>query len=109
VAAVDDNDPLIATNGNGQLVSINIRSGETRELGGPTMMYLDTTPDRTLAGIDVDGVVRVSTDTGRTWREVGSIGGQPAAFTISDQGWYAATETTVYRSADGGDTWSRVL
>lgn len=109
VAAVDDNGPLIATNGNGQLVSINPRSGETRELGGPSMMYLDTTPDRTLAGIDVDGVVRVSTDTGRTWREVGSIGGQPAAFTISDQGWYAATETTVYRSADGGDTWSRVL
>lgn len=50
VAAVDDNGPLIATNGNGQLVSINPRSGETRELGGPSMMYLDTTPDRTLAG-----------------------------------------------------------
>jgi hypothetical protein len=109
VAAVDDNDLLIATNGKGQLLSINTRSGETRELGGPSMMYLDTTADGTLAGIDVDGVVRVSTDTGRTWREVGSIDGQPAAFTISDQGWYAATETTVYRSTDGGDTWSRVL
>lgn len=109
VAAVDDNDPLIATNGNGQLLSINTRSGETRELGGPSMMYLDTTADGTLAGINVAGVVRVSTDTGRTWREVGSIDGQPAAFTISDQGWYAATETTVYRSTDGGDTWSRVL
>ncbi|GAB3020372.1 hypothetical protein GCM10011376_23560 [Nocardioides flavus (ex Wang et al. 2016)] len=109
VAAVDDNDLLIATNGKGQLLSINTRSGETRELGGPSMMYLDTTADGTLAGIDVDGVVRVSTDTGRTWREVGSIGGQPAAFTISDQGWYGATETAVYRSTDGGDTWSRVL
>lgn len=65
--------------------------------------------DGTLAGIDVDGVVRVSTDTGRTWREVGSIGGQPAAFTISGLGWYAATETTVHRSTDGGATWSRVL
>ncbi len=109
VAAVDDNDPLIATNANGQLLSIDPRSGKMRELGGPNMMYLDTTPDETLAGIDPDGVVRVSTDTGRTWREVGSIDGQPAAFTISDQGWYAATERTVYRSTDGGDTWSRVL
>jgi photosystem II stability/assembly factor-like uncharacterized protein len=108
VAAVDDNDPLIATNGKGQLLSIDATSGETRELGGPNMMYLDTA-DGTLAGIDPDGVVRVSTDTGRTWREVGSIGGQPAAFTISDQGWYGATETTVYRSTDGGHTWSRVL
>jgi hypothetical protein len=109
VAAVDDNDLLIATNGKGQLLSINTRSGETRELGGPSMMYLDTTADGTLAGIDVDGVVRVSTDTGRTWREVGSIDGQPAAFTISAQRWFAATETTVYQSTDGGDTWSRVL
>ena len=109
VAAVDDNDSLIATNANGQLVSINTRSGETRELGGPNMMYLDTTPDGSLAGVDPDGVVRVSTDTGRTWREVGSIDGQPAAFTISAQRWFAATETTVYQSTDGGDTWSRVL
>jgi photosystem II stability/assembly factor-like uncharacterized protein len=109
VAATGANVPLIATDGNGQLVSINAKSGETRELGGPSMMYLDTTPDGTLAGIGPDGVVRVSTDTGRTWREVGSIDGQPAAFTISSQGWFAATETTVYRSSDGGTTWSRVL
>ena len=109
VAAVEESVPLIATDGKGQLVSIDAISGESRELGGPSMMYLDTTPDGTLAGIDPDGVVRVSTDTARTWREVGSIDGQPAAFTISDQGWYAATETAVYQSTDGGDTWSRVL
>jgi hypothetical protein len=109
VAAVDESAPLIATDGKGQLLSIDGQSGETRELGGPTMMYLDTTPDGTLAGIDPDGVVRVSTDTGRTWREVGSIDGQPAAFTISTQGWYAATEMAAYRSTDDGVTWSRVL
>ena len=55
------------------------------------------------------GLVRVSTDSGRTWREIGSIEGQPAAFTISAQGWFAATETAVYRSTDDGDTWTRVL
>jgi photosystem II stability/assembly factor-like uncharacterized protein len=109
LAAVDEGAALIATNGEGQLVSIDPKSGETRELGGPTMVYLDTTPDGTLAGIDVNGLVRVSTDTGRTWREVGSIRGQPSAFTISDQGWYASTETTVYQSTDDGDSWSRVL
>ena len=109
VAAVDESVPLTATNGNGRLVSIDAGSGETRELGGPPMMYLDTTADGTLAGIDPNGVVQVSTDTGRTWREVGSIDGQPAAFTISDQGWYAATETAVFQSSDDGETWSRVL
>ena len=109
LAAVDESAPLIATDGNGQLLSIDTGSGETRELGGPLMMHIDITPDGTLAGIDADGVVRVSTDTGRTWRETGSIRGQPAAFTISDQGWYAATETAVYRSTDDGATWSNVL
>ncbi len=109
VAAVDESVPLTATNGNGRLVSIDAGSGETRELGGPPMMYLDTTADGTLAGIDPNGVVQVSTDTGRTWRVVGSIDGQPAAFTISDQGWYAATETAVFQSSDDGETWSRVL
>jgi photosystem II stability/assembly factor-like uncharacterized protein len=109
LAAVDEGAALIATNGKGHLVSIDPKSGETRELGGPTMVYLDTTPDGTLAGIDVNGLVRISTDTGRTWREVGSIRGQPSAFTISDQGWYASTETTVYQSTDDGDSWSRVL
>ena len=71
------------------------------------MMFLDTTPD---------GPCRYqprrrgpsSADTGRTWREFGSIRGQPAAFT-SGQGWYAATETPVYQSTDDGETWSRVL
>lgn len=109
VAAVDEGDLLIATNGNGQLISIDPGSSETRGLGGPRMTFLDTTPDGTLAGIGADGVVRVSTDTGRTWREVGSIGGRPAAFTISSQGWYAATETAVFRSTDDGHAWSRVL
>jgi hypothetical protein len=109
VAAVDENVSLTATDGNGQLVSIDARSGEARPRGGPIMMYLDTTADGTLAGIDPNGVVQVRSDNGRTWREVGSIGGQPAAFTISDQGWYAATETAVYQSPDDGVTWSRVL
>jgi hypothetical protein len=109
VAAVDENVLLTATDGNGQLVSIDAKSGEARPRGGPIMMYLDTTADGTLAGIDPNGVVQVSSDNGRTWREVGSIGGQPAAFTISDQGWYAATETAVYQSPDDGVTWSHVL
>ncbi|WP_240641642.1 hypothetical protein [Nocardioides ferulae] len=109
VAAVDDRATLIATEGDGELVIIDAGTGESRELGGPIMVYLDTTPDGTLAGIDPDGVVRVSTDTGQDWREVGTIDGAPAAFTISDHGWYAATETAVYQSTDDGDTWSRVL
>lgn len=109
VAALDGGARLIATTGDGQLVAIDPRTGGTRKLGGPTTVYLDTAPDGALAGVDPDGVVRVSSDGARTWREVGSIGGPPAAFTITGQGWYAATDSAVFRSTDTGATWTRVL
>jgi hypothetical protein len=72
-------------------------------------VYVDAAPAGTLVGVDPDGVVRVSIDDAGTWDEAGSIGGQPAALTISDQGWYAATEDAVFRSTDDGRSWSRVL
>lgn len=109
VAATRARDQLIATTDQAQLTTINPRTGQTRELGGPSTTYLDTAPDGTLVGIAPDGVVRISSDDGQSWKEVGSIDGQPAAFTISDQGWYAATDTTVFRSTDAGATWIRVL
>lgn len=109
VAATQAQDQLIATTDQGQLISVDAATGGTRKLGGPTTIYLDTAPDGTLAGIGPDGAVRISTDDGQSWEEVGSIDGRPAAFTISEQGWYAATETTVLRSTDAGATWTRVL
>jgi photosystem II stability/assembly factor-like uncharacterized protein len=102
-------DRLTATTGEGKLISIEAATGETRDLGGPATIYIDTTPEGALVGIDPDGVVRVSEDDGKTWGAVGSIDGQPAAFTISEQGWYAATESSVFRSTDAGRTWTRVL
>lgn len=109
VAARDGADRLTATTGEGKLISIEAATGETRELGGPTTIYLDTTPEGALAGIDPDGVVRVSHDDAKTWREVGSIDGQPAAFATSERAWYAATESAVFRSTDAGKTWTPVL
>lgn len=109
VAARAGADRLTATTGEGKLISIEAATGETRELGGPTTIYLDTTPEGALAGIDPDGVVRVSDDGAKTWREVGSIDGQPAAFATSERAWYAATESAVFRSTDAGKTWTPVL
>lgn len=109
VAAHDASGPLTATTSDGRLISIDPASGETRELGGPTTVHLDTTPDGTLVGIDPDGVVRTSTDAGATWRDVGTIDGQPSAFITGETGWYAATESAVYVSTDSGSSWNRVL
>ena len=109
VAATETQDQLIATTDQAQLMTINPATGETRTLGGPTTTYLDTAPDGTVAGIAPDGAVRISSDDGQSWKKTGSIDVQPADFTISEQGWYAATETTVLRSTDAGATWTRVL
>jgi photosystem II stability/assembly factor-like uncharacterized protein len=100
---------LFATTGKGRIVRIDVPTGQTRELGGPVTAYLDTTADGDLAGIGPDGVVRISDDAGKTWQEAGSIGGQPAAFTITEQGWYAATSEEAFRSSDNGSTWEQVL
>ncbi|MGH3352001.1 MAG: F510_1955 family glycosylhydrolase [Nocardioides sp.] len=109
VAASKEAGRLFATTSKGQLISIDAPTGATRELGGPVTAYLDTTAEGGLVGIGPDGVVRVSGDAGKTWQEAGSIGGQPAAFTITEQGWYAATAEEAFRSTDHGSTWEQVL
>lgn len=109
VAATEEPDQLFATTGQGQLIGIDASTGQTRELDGPVTVYLDTTAEGGLVGIDPDGVVQVSDDAGKTWQEAGSIGGLPAAFTITEQGWYAATAEEAYRSSDNGHTWKQVL
>jgi hypothetical protein len=109
VAATQETEELFATTGKGELIGIDASTGRTRDLGGPITAYLDTTTDGGLAGIDPEGVVRVSDDAGKTWQEAGSIGGRPAAFTITEQGWYAATSEEAYRSSDDGNTWKQVL
>ena len=109
IAATDEAEQLYATTGDGQLVSIDASTGQAQELGGLVTAYVDITADGDLVGIGPDGVVRVSDDAGESWQEVGSIGGRPAAFTVTEQGWYAATAEEAYRSSDDGESWKRVL
>lgn len=53
------------------------------------------------------GQVSVSSDGGSSWREVGDIGGQPAALEGADDALYAALhDGVIKRSRDGGRTWA---
>jgi hypothetical protein len=53
-----------------------------------------------------DGGARSSAD-GAQWREVGQVGGQPAAFEAERDGLYVALhDGTIKRSTDGGRSWS---
>ena len=57
--------------------------------------------------VDGQGQVQLSSDGGRRWRPVGSIGGQPAAFLATGGDLYAAlADGSVKRSPDGGRSWS---
>ncbi len=57
--------------------------------------------------IAADGDVSRSDGTGKAWRQVGDLGGQPAAFESEGESeLYAALhDGTVKRSADGGQSW----
>jgi photosystem II stability/assembly factor-like uncharacterized protein len=63
-------------------------------------------PDR-LYLVEGDGRVRQSADGGRSWRRVGSIGGELAALTAQGRDIYAAlADGTVKQSSDGGRSWT---
>lgn len=101
--------PLLGTTYRGRLVEIEPDTGATNPLPGPPIALVDTTREGDLVGIDPAGTVQVSVDAGRSWTPRGGIGGQPAALTITDSEWYAATEDHAFRSDDGGTTWTEVL
>jgi hypothetical protein len=73
---------------------------------GPLALLTWPQPDE-LYLVDGSGRVALSGGQGRSWKPVGSVGGQPAAF-ASDEGdlYVALHDGPVKRSADGGRTWS---
>jgi hypothetical protein len=56
----------------------------------------------------VSGDVELSRDGGATWTTVGTLGGQPAAATATDQGTLivALHDGRLVSSGDGGATWA---
>ncbi len=105
----EESNRLLGTTNQGQLMKIDPTTGATTELPGPTLVLIDTTPEGDLVGIDPAGTIQVSDDAGGTWKRRGKIGGQPAAFSIIDGEWYAATQDQVFQSVDDGDTWTKIL
>jgi hypothetical protein len=58
--------------------------------------------------MDGTGRVLVSTDSGRTLEELGSVGGEPAALASAGAGelFAALHDGTIVHSTDGGATWA---
>lgn len=76
---------------------------------GPQLAYLAWGPDGKVYGLDLDGAVFTSSDRGSTWQRVGAgPGGRPQAVSAVDGALLAATTNGVFRSEDGGVTFSDI-
>jgi hypothetical protein len=76
----------------------------------PALVVVESAADR-LVGVDLDGVVHISTDGGLTWGGRGTAGAAPAAVTVSDDAqrvWVATDDARIVRSDDGGLTFAPV-
>ena len=72
---------------------------------GKQVGLLASTAAGSLFLTDLDGRVHESGD-GRSWREVGDVGGEPAAFDAAGDDLYAALhDGSIKLSEDGGRTW----
>ncbi len=108
--AVDPADParVLATVAGG--VTSSADGGQTfGPPTGPQLAYLSWGPNGKVYGLDLDSTVFTSSDGGTSWQQVGAgPGGRPQALTAVDDALLAATATGVYRSDDGGVTFTGI-
>jgi hypothetical protein len=106
--AIDPSDPehIVASIEEGLVESRNAGGG-WRPVAEGRLGLLAWPQRERLYFIDGAGQVSTSGDGGRSWREMGSIDAQPAAFAAAGDELYAALpDGTVKRSSDDGASWS---
>lgn len=112
--AIDPSDPdLVVVSGErGLYFSPDAGKGWRPTAGNPALLSWTVRGASRAAGrlyaANFDGQTHRSDDAGRTWRRVGEIGGEPAAFeaaTPTDLH-VALHDGTIRRSTDGGATWT---
>jgi photosystem II stability/assembly factor-like uncharacterized protein len=101
-------DLVLLTDGSGSLVRLQVSGPPELVQSAPPLVLLDWDSEDLLVGTGPEGSVYRSDDDGDSWREVGSLPDVPHALTVTESGWYAATEGGVLVSTDAGATWSEV-
>lgn len=112
--AIDPGNPdSVIVSGERGLHSSSDAGGDWRRTAGGPALLSWAAPPRSrdasrLYAVDFRGQARRSDDRGRTWRLVGEIGGEPAAFEAATptELYVALHDGTIKRSVDGGATWT---
>ena len=105
--AIDPEDPERAVAAGERALHATTNAGKGwRPIDGPSGLLSWPSSER-LYSVALEGTVRSSDDGGNTWREVGEVGGEPAAFeaTAGEELYVALHDGTIKRSADGGRSW----
>ncbi|MBN4926708.1 exo-alpha-sialidase [Hoyosella rhizosphaerae] len=109
--AIDPVDPnhILVTAQTGLHRSIDGGSTFAVVENAPAIAHVDWLDATTLIGIDISGTVVRSSRTAQHWDIVSDLGAVPHALTIDPAGdIYVATESTIARSADGGETFTAI-
>lgn len=73
--------------------------------GAPPIVFVAWPAAELVYGVTVTGAVVASADGGATWEQRGSVEGRPQAFTAeNDKALHVATDSGIYTSTDGGQT-----
>lgn len=105
--AISPDDPMrvVVSTEKGIFSSTNAGEGWRPERSDTAGLLAWTAPDR-LVLVNAEGQVSSSSDAGKSFAPVGTIGGPPSAFVGDGDDLYAALgDGTVVRSTDGGAGW----
>ncbi|GAA5101670.1 hypothetical protein GCM10025762_00340 [Haloechinothrix salitolerans] len=75
--------------------------------GSPVLILLDWPSSDRLVGVDPEGAVHVSDDSGGTWTMRDTVSASPQAITThGEDEIYIATDTAIYHSDDNGESFT---
>lgn len=107
--AVDPEEPgsVLATTEQGLVASADDARSFEPVPGAPVLVVVEWTQEGVVLGVDPQGAVHVSQDSGASWEQRGSAGGQPAALAAQGRQVFVATaDGRILESGDGGRTFA---